>query len=85
MVYLDQLKDEDFSPLIDVFLSVDSSDIDGVDILHESPCILNEEYLMSLMRAIRLKLGVVDLQDVSLTKDFLRSVSVHFLCTLSMS
>lgn len=75
MVSLNQLKDDDISPLIDAFLTVDSSDIDAVDILHESPCNLNEEHIMSLLHAINLKLRIVDLQDMSLEQDLLGFVS----------
>ncbi|XWS41817.1 hypothetical protein CRYUN_Cryun17cG0115600 [Craigia yunnanensis] len=71
-VLLNQLKDDDIPPLIDVFLAIDSSDIDAVDILHhESTSILNEEYILSLMKAIKLKLQVIDLSNASLKKDFL--------------
>ncbi|XP_065876235.1 protein DWD HYPERSENSITIVE TO UV-B 1-like isoform X2 [Euphorbia lathyris] len=52
-------------------MAIDSSDIDAVDVLNESPCNLNEELLISLLRAINLKLRVVDLQDMPLKEDFL--------------
>ncbi|KAJ9170607.1 hypothetical protein P3X46_018703 [Hevea brasiliensis] len=79
VVSLNQLKDDDISPLIDTFLAVDSSDIAAVDILHESPCNLNGEHIMSLLQAINLKLRVVDLQDVSLEEDFLWDLCQHGL------
>ncbi|KAK9284549.1 hypothetical protein L1049_023724 [Liquidambar formosana] len=75
VVFLDQLKDDDFYPLIDVFLEIASSDIDAVDILQVSPCALNEEYIMPLMRAVSIKLRVVDLQDMSFKKDCLQDLS----------
>ncbi|KAK2657580.1 hypothetical protein Ddye_010632, partial [Dipteronia dyeriana] len=70
---LDQLKDTDISPLIDVFLEIDSSDINAVDILYKTltPCFLNEERVISLMHAINHKLRVVDLCDVSLRNETL--------------
>ncbi|KAL6952385.1 hypothetical protein U1Q18_039176 [Sarracenia purpurea var. burkii] len=71
IVLLHCLKDADFSPLIDVFFEIDSSEIDAVDIIHESHCTLNKELVMSLLRAIKLKLRIVDLQDISLVDDFL--------------
>ncbi|XVE82879.1 hypothetical protein DITRI_Ditri16bG0041100 [Diplodiscus trichospermus] len=72
VVSLNQLKDDDIPPLIDVFLAIDSSDIDAVDILyHESNSVLNKENLLSLMNAIKLKLKVIDLSNASLKKDFL--------------
>ncbi|KAK4840397.1 hypothetical protein QYF36_007880 [Acer negundo] len=73
VISLNQLKDADFSPLIDVFLEIDSSDIDAVDILHKTrtPCFLNEEHVISLMHAINHKLRVVDLSDVSLRNETL--------------
>ncbi|OVA00996.1 WD40 repeat [Macleaya cordata] len=73
-VFLDKLKDVDFPPLIDVFSAIDSSEIDTVDILHESPYVLNGELVLSLMRAINQKLRVVDLQDSSFGKDGLRDL-----------
>jgi hypothetical protein len=74
VVSLEQLKDADISPLIDVFMASDSSDIDAVDILHESHCILSKENVTALLRAINLKLRIVDLLDMSLKKDELWSV-----------
>ncbi|KAF5961192.1 hypothetical protein HYC85_002401 [Camellia sinensis] len=74
VITLDDLKDADFSPFIDVFLPVDSSDIDAIDIIHESHCAINKDYVMSLLRAINLKLRIVDLQDMSLVDDFFCSV-----------
>lgn len=76
MILLDQLKDTNIPPLIDVFQAIDASDIDVVDIIQESPSILNEHYLLSLMNAVKLKLRVVDLRNTSLTKDFLRSIKL---------
>ncbi|KAJ4714773.1 WD repeat containing protein [Melia azedarach] len=69
VVYLDQLKNADICPLIDVFLEMDAFDVDAVDILSERSCFLKEEYIMSLMRAINQKLRVVDLSNVSLRND----------------
>ncbi|EOX91602.1 Transducin family protein / WD-40 repeat family protein isoform 1 [Theobroma cacao] len=72
VVLLNQLKDDDILPLIDVFPEIDSSDIDAVDIFHhESTSFLNEEYILSLMNAIKLKLQVIDLTNASTKKDFL--------------
>lgn len=72
-VSIDQLKDADISSIVDIVTN-DDSDIDVVDIFYESYSVLSEEYLMALMRAINLKLRVVDLQDMPMGKDFLRSV-----------
>ncbi|KAL5556852.1 hypothetical protein UlMin_039088 [Ulmus minor] len=73
-ISLEQLKDGDISPLVDVLMASESSDIDGVDILCESHSLSNEEYLMDLMRAIDFKLQVVDLREVSLRKESLRDI-----------
>ncbi|XP_011013111.1 PREDICTED: uncharacterized protein LOC105117876 isoform X4 [Populus euphratica] len=70
--FLNQLCDADIYPLIDVFLAIDSSDVDAVDILHESPCNFNEEYVMPLLQTINLKLRVVDLHDMSPEENFLQ-------------
>ncbi|KAL6013195.1 hypothetical protein ACLOJK_003687, partial [Asimina triloba] len=77
-IFLDKLNDADFLPLMDMFTEIDSSEVDAVDILHESPpCILfNEEPVLSLIHKINQKLRVVDLQGLSFGKDFLRSNSV---------
>lgn len=69
--FLNQLCNADIYPLIDVFLAIDSSDVDAVDILHESPCNFNEEYVMPLLQTINLKLRVVDLHDMSPEENFL--------------
>lgn len=71
VLFLDDLKDVDFHPLLDMFMEIDASEIDAVDILHKSSCFLNGEYVLSLLRAINQKLRVVDLQDMSFGKDFL--------------
>uniref|UniRef100_A0A3N7F674 U2A'/phosphoprotein 32 family A C-terminal domain-containing protein n=1 Tax=Populus trichocarpa TaxID=3694 RepID=A0A3N7F674_POPTR len=70
--FLNQLCNADIYPLIDVFLAIDSSDVDAVDILHESPCNFNEEYVMPLLQTINLKLRVVDLHDMSPEENFLQ-------------
>ncbi|GMH14822.1 hypothetical protein Nepgr_016663 [Nepenthes gracilis] len=71
VVLLHQLKDADFLPLVDMIEAIGSSAIDAVDILQESLSVVNEGYLMTLMRKINQKLHTVDLRDLSLTKDFL--------------
>ncbi|KAL5706981.1 hypothetical protein ACHQM5_025085 [Ranunculus cassubicifolius] len=73
-VFLDQLRDIDFLPLIHVFTVIDSSDIEAVDIIQESPCVLNGEYVLSLMHAVDQKLRRVDLHDLCLGKDFVRDL-----------
>uniref|UniRef100_A0A5B7C1Q0 U2A'/phosphoprotein 32 family A C-terminal domain-containing protein n=1 Tax=Davidia involucrata TaxID=16924 RepID=A0A5B7C1Q0_DAVIN len=75
VVFLDDLKDADFLPLLDVFMEIDTSEIDAVDILHESSCVLDGEYVLLLLRAINQKLRVVDLRDLSFGKDFLLDLS----------
>lgn len=78
MISLDQLKDADISSLIDVFMATDSSEIDAVDILHESHCVLSKENVTTLMNAVDQKLRIVDFLDISLGKDVLWSVSIIF-------
>ncbi|XAR52891.1 hypothetical protein NMG60_11021216 [Bertholletia excelsa] len=75
VIFLDDLKDADFPPLFDIFMEIDTSEIDAVDIYHDSSCDLNGEYVLLLLRAIGQKLRVVDLQDVSFGKEFLRDLS----------
>ncbi|CAK9181150.1 unnamed protein product [Ilex paraguariensis] len=56
-------------------MEIDASEINAVDILHRSSCVLNGEHVLSLLRAINQKLRVVDLQDASFGKDFLLDLS----------
>lgn len=80
MIVLDYLKDADFLPLIDVINAMCSSDIDAVDIINDSPCILNEDQVLSLMCAVNQKLCTVSLQDLPFTKRFLRYLFRSGLC-----
>ncbi|KAF5727277.1 hypothetical protein HS088_TW22G00967 [Tripterygium wilfordii] len=70
-IFLEDLKDIDFLPLLDVCFEIDTSEIEAVDVRNGLSCVLNGEYALSLMRALRQKLRVVDLQDLPLGKDFL--------------
>ncbi|KAK7269900.1 hypothetical protein RIF29_22697 [Crotalaria pallida] len=74
-ILIDDLKDIDFAPLLDVCMNLDTSEIEAVDLRSESTCALNGEYALSLMHAINQKLRVVDLQDLSFGKDFLWEIS----------
>ncbi|KAG8645560.1 uncharacterized protein LOC110623972 isoform X3 [Manihot esculenta] len=74
-IFLDQLNDFDFPPLLDVCLSIETSEIEAVDIHNGSSRVLNGDYALSLMRAFNQKLRVVDLQDSLYGKDFLRELS----------
>ncbi|KAK7280288.1 hypothetical protein RJT34_25350 [Clitoria ternatea] len=74
-ILIDDLKDIDIAPLVDLCTDLDTSEIEAVDVRNESSCVLNGEYALSLMRAINQKLRVVDLQDLSFGKDFLRDIS----------
>ncbi|XP_027364895.1 uncharacterized protein LOC113871980 isoform X2 [Abrus precatorius] len=74
-ILIDDLKDIDIAPLLDMCMNLDTSEIEAVDVRNESSCVLNGEYALSLMRAINQKLRVVDLQDLSFGKDFLRDIS----------
>ncbi|KAK9083273.1 hypothetical protein Scep_029744 [Stephania cephalantha] len=66
--------DVDVPPLIETFSLMGSYEIDAIDIINESPCVLKRENVMSLMRAANQKLRVVDINDSSFGKDFLRYV-----------
>ncbi|KAE8672812.1 hypothetical protein F3Y22_tig00111834pilonHSYRG00174 [Hibiscus syriacus] len=74
-VLLDHVKDIDFHPLLEVTTRISESEIEAVDVLNESSCALNGEYALLLMRSIGQKLRIVDLQDLSFGKDFLRDLS----------
>lgn len=73
---LDQFKDIDFLPLLNVLMDVDESQIESVDVRNESSCALNGEYALSLMRAINGKLRIVDIQDFSFGRVFLRYLAL---------
>ncbi|PSS26131.1 DNA damage-binding protein like [Actinidia chinensis var. chinensis] len=75
VVFLDDLKDADFLPLLDIFMEIDTSEIDAVDIFHNSSCDLNGEYVLLLLRAINQKLRVVNVRDATFGKEFLRNLS----------
>ncbi|XP_022763472.1 uncharacterized protein LOC111308996 [Durio zibethinus] len=74
-ILLDHVKDIDFHPLLEVSMKISESEIEAVDVLNELSCALTGEYALLLMRSIGQKLRVVDLQDLSFGKDFLRDLS----------
>ncbi|KAK8467409.1 hypothetical protein PHAVU_007G042500 [Phaseolus vulgaris] len=74
-ILIDDLKDVDIAPLLNLCMNFDASEIEAVDVRNESSCVLNGEYALSLMRAVNKKLRVVHLQDLSYGKDFLRGKS----------
>ncbi|PON74746.1 WD repeat containing protein [Parasponia andersonii] len=73
-IFLHQLKDIDFPPLLDICMELDNSEIKAVDVCNGSSCTLKGEYALKLMRAINRKLRIVDLQD-SFGKSSLRDLS----------
>ncbi|MCD9637526.1 hypothetical protein HAX54_020860 [Datura stramonium] len=79
VILLDDIKDTDFHPLLDLLTEADLSEIDAVDIINRSVCILSWEYLLALVRASSRKLRVVDLQDILFGKDFLLDLAQHGL------
>ncbi|KAK8700183.1 hypothetical protein V6N13_018586 [Hibiscus sabdariffa] len=74
-ILLDHVKDIDFHPVLEVTTRISESEIEAVDVLNESSCALNGEYALLLIRSIGQKLRIVDLQDLSFGKDFLRDLS----------
>ena len=86
-ILIDDLKVIDFAPLVDLCMDLDNSEIEAVDVRNETSCVLSGEYALSLMRAINQKLRVVDLQDLSFGKDFLRYSMVlvmDYCCIIEM-
>lgn len=71
VIFLDDLKSIDFHPLYNIFLQIDLSEIDTVDILQKSSCSLDADSVLLLLHAINQKLRIVDLQDRTFGKDFL--------------
>lgn len=75
VVLLDDLKDVDFYPLLDLLMEIDSSEIDAVDMINRFSCALSGERVSSLLRAVNKKLRVVDIRDISFGKGFLLDLS----------
>lgn len=75
VLFLDDLKSVDVHPLFDVFMKIEASEIDAVDILQRSSCSLDGDYVLLLLHALNQKLRVVELQDRSFGKDFLLGLS----------
>ncbi|KAL7156906.1 hypothetical protein ABFS83_02G040600 [Erythranthe nasuta] len=71
IITMDGLKDVDFCTLLDLLKEVDASEIDAVDMINRSECVLSAEYVSPLLHAVSKKLRVVDICDISLGKDFL--------------
>ena len=83
-IILDHLEDIDVPPLLDVCATIETSEIEVVDIRNGPNCTLHVEYALSLMRAFNQKLQVVDLQDLPFGKDFLRYIAVLIVVTCIM-
>ncbi|KAL6514192.1 hypothetical protein OROHE_019179 [Orobanche hederae] len=75
IVSMDNLKDVDLYPLLDLLKEIDGSEIDAVDIVNGSSCVLSGEHVSMLLHAVNRKLRVVDIFDISFGKDFLRDLA----------
>ena len=73
---MDYLEDIDVPPLLDVCATIETSEIEAVDMRNGPSCSLNGECALALMRAFNQKLRAVDLQDSPFGKDFLRYIVV---------
>ncbi|XP_076889569.1 protein DWD HYPERSENSITIVE TO UV-B 1-like [Bidens hawaiensis] len=73
VILLDQLKNADLLPLIDLF---SSNALETVDLVCESSIDLNEHAVLSLMHAINTRLRVVNIHDAPLKEDTLRDLFV---------
>ncbi|KAK9092882.1 hypothetical protein Syun_027793 [Stephania yunnanensis] len=71
--------DVDVPPLIETLSLMGSYEIDAIDIINESPFVLKRENVMSLMRTANQKLRVMDINDSSLGKDFLRYKTMSWM------
>ena len=78
-IILDHLEDIDVPPLLDVCATIETSEIEAVDVRNGPSCTLKGECALSLISTFNQKLRVVDLQDSSFGKDFLRYVVVLIL------
>lgn len=79
---MDHLKDVDIPPLLDLCAEINASVVEAVDIRTDLSCILNGRLALSLMRAVKQRLRIVDLQEFLFGKGFLRYVasSILLLC-----
>lgn len=71
VVLMDDLKDVDFYPLLQMLKEIDVSEIDAVDMVNRSSCGLSVEYISPLLHAVNEKLRMVDIRDISFGRDFL--------------
>lgn len=71
VIPLHELEDDDMLPLVDILLKVHLFNVDAVDILSTSKSVVNQESVVSLMRAVNSTLRIVDLQDTLFRKDIL--------------
>lgn len=76
---MDELRDTDYEPLLHSLMEIDLSEIEAVDMINRSSCVLGGERVLSLLRAVHKKLRIVDLEDIILGKDFLLYVVLHFI------
>ncbi|KAI3695601.1 hypothetical protein L1987_78599 [Smallanthus sonchifolius] len=76
VIFLDGIEGVDFHPLYNVFVQIDISEIDSVDVLQKSTCSLEGDFVLLLLQAVNQKLRVVDLQDRTFGKDFLLGLSL---------
>ncbi|GJV95376.1 U2A'/phosphoprotein 32 family A [Tanacetum coccineum] len=74
VIVLDQLTNADLFPLTDLFRSNISDALDSVDLLQESSADLNDYPILSLLHAINKRLRVVDIREMLLKEDVLRSI-----------
>ncbi|XP_065871097.1 protein DWD HYPERSENSITIVE TO UV-B 1 [Euphorbia lathyris] len=74
-IFFEQLKDIDFPPLLDLCMSIETSEIEAVDVYNGSSCMLNGEYALPLMRSFNQKLRLVDLRDSLYGNEVFRDLS----------
>ncbi|CAI0470440.1 unnamed protein product [Linum tenue] len=74
-IFLDDLTDMDFQPLLDISVAIDSSEIEAVDIHNGSSCVLSVEYSLALIHAFSQKLRTVHLEDSRNGNDLFREIS----------
>ncbi|WCJ17881.1 Protein DWD HYPERSENSITIVE TO UV-B 1 [Euphorbia peplus] len=74
-IFFEQLKDIDIPPLLDLSMSIETSEIEAVNVYNGSACVLNGEYALSLMRSFIQKLQMVDLRGSTYGKELFRDLS----------
>ncbi|KAL0725972.1 hypothetical protein Bca4012_022065 [Brassica carinata] len=60
---VDRVMYDDYHPLLELCNEFNASEVEGIDLSVRSSCSLEDQYVLSLIRSVNQKLGVVDVHD----------------------